>query len=168
MEAQRPQSSGGARGGVAAADRGAVETAPEPRAEHIIVAARVVPALSEASERACGDVGERERPRLPALRRPFDAGAHGTVDDHPPHIEVDVLPAQREQFAETHPGVGRNAVELPVLAVLPSAPLPLLDGHRAGRGRAMRARLGGTRERLDLLRLVEVEHRRGHLPALGR
>ena len=110
--------------------------------------------------RRSGDAGQRvHEPRLPALRGPFDVGADGAVDDHAAPLEVDVLPAQREQFAEAHAGVGRNAVELRVLAVLPRPPRLLIASIAStGRVAHVRRRPRGVGERLDLVRLVVVEH----------
>jgi len=79
------------------------------------------------------------------------------VDDHAAAFEVDVLPAQREQLAEPHPGVGGNTVELSVLAVLLPAPLDLARIEVVRLHPAMGADLGGAGERLDLLRLEKVE-----------
>ena len=82
------------------------------------------------------------------------------MDDHAAPLEVDVLPPQREQFAEAHAGVGRNAVELAVLTVLPRPPLDLARAEVSGLGAAVSAGFRRTSERLNLLRLEEVKNRR--------
>jgi hypothetical protein len=48
------------------------------------------------------------------------------VDDHPPGVEVDVLPAQRDQLAEAQAGVGGETEQLTVLRILACAPRDLL------------------------------------------
>ena len=54
------------------------------------------------------------------------------MDDHPPRVEVDVLPAQRDQLAEAQAGVGGETEQLAVLRVLARAPRDLL-GAQVGR-----------------------------------
>ncbi len=44
------------------------------------------------------------------------------MDDHPPSVEVDVLPAQRQQLAEAQAGVGGETEQLGVLGVLSHSP----------------------------------------------
>jgi hypothetical protein len=90
------------------------------------------------------------------------------LDDHPPRVEVDVLPAQREQLAEAQVGVGGEAEQLGVLGVLAYTPCDLIGFEVRGLWAAVSAIGGGVGEGLDLLGLVEVEHRRRGLAALGR
>jgi hypothetical protein len=44
------------------------------------------------------------------------------MDDHPPRVEGDVLPAQRDQLAEAKAGVGGETEQLAVLCILACAP----------------------------------------------
>jgi hypothetical protein len=60
------------------------------------------------------------------LGRSLHTGGHGAVDDHPSGIEVDVLPAQRQQLAEAQAGVGSKAEQLGVLGVLSRSPCNLV------------------------------------------
>ncbi|HET6584682.1 MAG TPA: hypothetical protein VFG69_14590 [Nannocystaceae bacterium] len=58
------------------------------------------------AERRHQDVGDLDHPRLVVLRRIDGAaivGRHAHVDA--PRDEVDVLPAQRSQLAQAHPGL---------------------------------------------------------------
>jgi hypothetical protein len=54
------------------------------------------------------------------------------VDDHAAGIEVDVLPAQRDQLAEAQAGVGGEAKQLGVLCVLACPPGDLIRTQVGG------------------------------------
>ena len=105
----------------------------EPGCEHVVLRAGVVLAQPEPGERLRRRVGERHEACLPALCRALDAGAERTVHDEDSVREVDVSPAEREQFAEPQPGVAGDPDQLGVLAVLDLAPGALLGGQIAGR-----------------------------------
>jgi hypothetical protein len=90
------------------------------------------------------------------------------VDNHAPGVEVNILLAQGEQLAETQTGVGGETEQLGILGVLPRSPRDLA-GVKVRRLWATMPAVGGcARKGLDLLGLVEVEHRRRRLAALGR
>jgi len=167
MEPQRPQSRRVSGARVATAHGGTVEPAAEPRAEHIIVATRVVAAVGQTRERGRRHISERQRSRLPALGRSLDARAYGAVHDHETTLEVDILPTQRKQLAETHAGVRRDAIELCVLTILLGSPCRLVDVE-LGRLRAtVGARAGSTRQRLDLLAALPCARHRIVLERVG-
>jgi hypothetical protein len=132
MEAQRAQAGGVACGLEAAAHGRWVEPPAEARAEDVVIARGVIATRPQAFQGFCGGVGERQEARLSALCRPLHAGGHGAVDDHPPCVEVDVLPAQRHQLAEAQAGVGGETEQLAVLRVLACPPLPGKTRHRGG------------------------------------
>ena len=54
------------------------------------------------------------------------------MDDHAARVEVDVLPAQREQLAEAQAGVGGQAEQLAVLCVLARPPGDLVGAQVGG------------------------------------
>ena len=85
-----------------------------------------------------------------------------------PEVEVDVLPAKREQLTEPEPGVRSDPVQVGVLAVLPSSRGELVVADPVGASGAVSAELRGARERLDLVGLVKVEHRGRRLAAFRR
>ncbi|HSZ13004.1 MAG TPA: hypothetical protein VK790_03100 [Solirubrobacteraceae bacterium] len=53
------------------------------------------------------------------------------MDDHAARVQVDVLPAQRDQLAEAQAGVRGQAEQLTVLCVLACAPNDLIGAQVA-------------------------------------
>ena len=68
----------------------------------------VEPAVGMLRERAEGPIRERHLAWTPALRRCLHAFPHRATDQQPAGGEVDVLPAQGEQFADPKAGAQRH------------------------------------------------------------
>jgi hypothetical protein len=96
VEAELPETGGGRGALEASAECGAVDRAPEPGAEHVVVRAGEVLAAGETSECLGGRIRNGDEPRLPALRWAFRTVAQRTVDHEPALTQMDVLPAQRK------------------------------------------------------------------------
>jgi hypothetical protein len=125
-------------------------------AEHVVGGAGELAPLVESSEGVGGAVRERDEPCLPALSRSVDAGAERAVHHESSEVEVDVLPAQSEQFTEPQPGVRGDPVEVGVLAVLAAPCSELLFADPVGSSGAVGAELRGARERLNLVGLEAI------------
>lgn len=91
-------------------------------------------------------------PRLARLRPAGLLRGVALVDTDRRGLEVDILPKQREQFAEAQAGERRREVDHPVLPVLfgTEGLLGLADGRPAPV--AVRAPRGGGDEEIDLVR----------------
>src|ERR1039458_107205 len=85
---------------VAAAQRGGVGSVAGGRGEDVVVGAGEVGTAGESSERLDRLVGEGYRADLPGLGGELDGGREGAFDGEYALCEVDVAPAQHDQFAE--------------------------------------------------------------------
>jgi hypothetical protein len=122
----KPTEAGGIAGAFEATSHGRpVQPSSQPRAEHVVVALGVVAARGQAPEGVGRRIGERNETRLPTLGGALDAGGHGALHDDPSRVDVDVLPAQRQELAEARGGERSDAKELRVLRVLTRPPLDL-------------------------------------------
>jgi hypothetical protein len=109
---------------------GVLERRPEPAAqpvvgeevpnvvhEHVVIVAGEVRATRQAIQRTRRLIDQRHRPDLVGLRAVLAAEHDRPPDVHDPLREVDVAPAERQQFAQPQAGERSDGVQSPVLRV---------------------------------------------------
>lgn len=134
VEPQRRQADGIAGSLDAAAERRSVETPAESVGEDVVVRACEVTSLRQAIESTGRLVGHRYLASAAGLRRcDLDITTDRAAHDELAACEVHVAPPQRDQLAAAQAGVGGDADELAVLAVLgvPDRRLRVTDRGRA-------------------------------------